>query len=73
MKKLKSLKSHFEKNGTQNYLVFEPMYRYFKRIAGVGSGDYNYYWKSKGLSHERISSIKTPNPNITLNLDYYDT
>ena len=33
-------KSHFEEDGTQNYLVFHPMYRYFKRIAGVGSGNY---------------------------------
>ena len=24
-------KSHFEENGTQSYLVFQPMYRYFKR------------------------------------------
>ena len=31
-------KSHFEEDGPQNYLVFQPMYRYFKRIAGVGSG-----------------------------------
>ena len=37
------------------------MYRYFKRIAGVGRGDYINYWKSKGLSDERINSIKTPN------------
>ena len=35
-----SSKSHFEEDGTQNYLVFQPMYRYFKRIAGVGSGNY---------------------------------
>ena len=27
-------KSHFEEGGTQNYLVFQPMFRYFKRIAG---------------------------------------
>ena len=31
-------KSHFEEDGTQNYLVFQPMYRYFKRVAGAGSG-----------------------------------
>ena len=31
-------KSHFEEDGTQNYLVFQPMYRYFKQIAGVGNG-----------------------------------
>ena len=33
-------KSHFKEGGTQNYSVFQPMYRYFKRIAGVGSGNY---------------------------------
>ena len=36
-------KTNFEEDGTQNYLAFQPMYRYFKRIAGVGSGDYIYY------------------------------
>ena len=35
------------------------MYRYFKRIAGVGSGNNIYLWKSKGLSDERINSITT--------------
>ena len=65
-------KSHFEEDGTQNYLVFQPMYRYFKRIAGVGSGDYIYYWKSKGLSDERINSIKTSDYGLTLYLSYYD-
>ena len=32
-------KSHFEEDGTQNYLVFQPLYRYFRRIVGVGSGN----------------------------------
>ena len=36
-------KSHFEEDGKQNYLVFQLMYRYFKQIAGVGSGSYIYY------------------------------
>ena len=66
-------KSHFEEDGTQNYLVFQPMYRYFKRIAGVGNGNYIYYWQSKGLSDEKINSIKTSNHSITPNLDYYST
>ena len=80
LKKLKTFdssyfigKSHFEEDGTQNCLVFQPMYRYFKRIAGVGSGDYIYYWKSKGLSDERINSIKTSDYGITPYLSYYDT
>ena len=64
LKKLKKFESsyfigkkHFKEDGTQNYLVFQPMYRYFKRIAGVGNGNYIYYWQSKGLSDEKINSI----------------
>ena len=49
------------------------MYRYFKRIAGVGNGSYIYYWQSKGLSDEKINSVKTSNHSITPNLDYYGT
>ena len=41
-------KSHFEEDGTQNYLVFQSMYRYFKRVAGVGNGNFIYCWQSKG-------------------------
>ena len=40
-------KSHFEEDGMQNYLVFQPIKRYFKVIASVGNGSYIYYWKSK--------------------------
>ena len=66
-------KSHFDKDGTQHYFVFKPMYRYFKMIAGAGNGSYIYYWKSKGLSGEKMDSIKTSNHGITPNLDYYGT
>ena len=47
------------------------MHRYFKRVAGVGSGYYIYFWKSKGLSDERINSITTSNYSITPELSYY--
>ena len=54
LKKLKTFdlyyfiaKSHFEEDGMQNYLVFQPIKRYFKVIASVGNGSYIYYWKSK--------------------------
>ena len=50
-------KLYFEEVGTQNYSVFQPRYRYFKRITGVGKGIYIYYWKSKGLSDEKINSV----------------
>ena len=49
------------------------MYRYFKRIAGVGSGNYIYFWKSKGLSDENINSITTSNYSITPELRHYGT
>ena len=35
-------KSHFEEDGTQTYLVFEPIYSYFRKIIGVGGGNYIY-------------------------------
>ena len=80
LKKLKTFdssyfigKSHFEEDGTQKYLVFQPMYRYLKRIAGIDSGDFIYHWKSKGLGDGRINSIKTPIYSISSNLDYYGT
>ena len=61
-------KSHFEEDGTQNYLVFEPMIGFFKKIAGLGNGSYIYYWESKGLSNKRINCITTSNQSITPNL-----
>ena len=66
-------KSHFEKDGAQNYLVFQPVYRYFKIIAGVGNGNYSYDWQSKGFSDERINSIIASNYSVTPFLDYYGT
>ena len=45
-------KNHFENNGTQNYLVFQPTQRYFKTV-----GFHILSWKSKRLSDE---SIKPP-------------
>ena len=41
------------------------MHRYFKTIAGIGSGNYIYFWKSKGLSDERLDSITASNYKIT--------
>ena len=80
LKKLKTFdssyfrgKNYFEENGTQNYLIFQPMQRYFKRIVGVGSGNYIYFWKSKGLSDERFDANIASNHNITPELSYYGT
>ena len=77
LKKLKTFdsiyfrgKNHFEDDGTQNYLAFQPIQRYFERINGVDNRNYVYYWKSKGLSVEKISSIKTTDYGLTPYLDY---
>ena len=66
-------KSHFEEEGTRNYLVFQPMYKYFKKIAGVGSGNYIYFLKSKGLSDERLDANTASNYSITPELSFYGT
>ena len=52
-------KSKFEEDGTQNYLIFQPIYRYFKRVSGLGSGSYIYFRKYKGLSYENITASNT--------------
>ena len=49
-------KSNFEEDGTQNYLVFQPMYRYFKMITNT---DCILSWKSKGLSAVSITPPTT--------------
>ena len=77
LKKLKTFdlsyfigKSHFEEDGTQNYLVFQPMYRYFKMITNT---DYVSSWKSKGLSAESIKPPTTSDNSLTPALNYYGT
>ena len=47
------------------------MYRYFKKISGVGNGDYIYLWKSNGLSDKRIHYITATNYSITPKLSFY--
>ena len=80
LKKLKTFdlsyfknKGHFEEDGIQNCFLFQPMCRYFKRVAGVRSSNYIYIWKSKELTGEKINSITTSNYSITPELSYYDT
>ena len=49
------------------------MYSYFERVAGVGSGNYIYFWKSKVLLDERINSITAFNYSITPKVSYFGT
>ena len=52
-------KSHFEEDGTQSYLVFQPMHKYFKAFSITQCLEYVSEWKSKGLSNESIKPIST--------------
>ena len=77
MKKLKTFdssyfigKSHFEEVGTKNYLLFQPLNKYFKVIANT---DYVSSWKSKGLSAETINLPTTSDNSLTPTVSYYGT
>ena len=68
MKRLKTVdsscligKSHFEEDGAQNYLVFQPINKYFKVITNT---DYVSSWKSKGLSAETIKPPTTSDNSL---------
>ena len=65
-------KSHFEEDGTQNYLVFQPKIRYFK-VNTITNTDYVSSWKSKGLSTESIKPPTTSDNSLTPALNYYGT
>ena len=62
-------KSHFEEDGVQNYLVFQPIIRYFKIIANT---KFISSWKSKGQSNETITSYATYDNSLTPFVDRYD-
>ena len=59
-----------EKDGVQNYLVFQPINKYFKRITNT---DYILSWISKGLSNESIKPPSVPNNFLTPSLNYLGT
>ena len=63
-------KSHFEEDGTQNYLVLQPINKYLKAIANT---DYVSSWKSKGLSAENIKLLTHTDNSITPVLYHYGT
>ena len=65
------VKSYFEDDGTQNYLEFQPIHRYFKT---AGSNDRNILlWKSDGLSDESIKAPTTSKKILNPSLDYVGT
>ena len=70
LKKLKTFdssyfigKSHFDGDGTQNYLVLQPMSKYFKLITNTS---FILSWQSKGLSNENIDPPTSLSPSMML-------
>ena len=62
-------KNHFEEDGLQNYLVFQPIHKYLKT-------DNSYHissWTSKGLSNESITPPSAANNFLTPSLNYLGT
>ena len=55
--------------GSQAYLIFQPVYRYFKTVTNT---NYISSWKSKGLSAESIKPPTTSDNSLTPTLSYYD-
>ena len=63
-------KNYFEESGKSNYLIFQPISKYFKIIANtilISS------WKSKGLSDESIKPLTSSDISFAPEIDYYDT
>ena len=78
LKKLKTFdsmyfrgKNHFEDDGTQTWLVFQPIQKYFKTVSTTDSNILS--WKSKGLSDESIKSPTTSNKLLDPSLDFVGT
>ena len=65
-------KSHFEEDGTQNYLVFQQIIRYFK-VNIIINIDYVSSEEFKGLSAESIKPPTSSDNSLTPELNYYGT
>ena len=56
-------------DGSQAYLIFQPVQRYFKTVTNT---NYISSLKSKGLSAESIKAPTASENSLTPELSYYD-
>ena len=63
-------KNYFDEDGTQNYLVFLPIFRYFKANVITNVTNYVLSRKSKGLSDETIKLPSTSYNSLTPSINY---
>ena len=73
LKKLKSFdlgyfigKTHFDEDGAQNYLIFQPILTYFTLKSNLITK-----WKSKELSNESLEVVSTTRNPLTPSVSYY--
>ena len=60
-------KSHFDEDGAQNYLVFQPILKLF-----YAECNWITKWKSKGLSNENVEVVSTSDNTLTPSINYYE-
>ena len=59
-------KSHFDEDSTQNYLIFQPILKYF-----MLSSKWITKWKSKGLSNESLEVVSTSDNTLNPSFNYH--
>ena len=64
-------KNYFEEDGAQNYLVFQPLFRYFKVNMITSVANYIVSWQSKGLSANTMRSPAASDNSLTPPTNYY--
>ena len=76
LKKLKSFdlgyftgKSHFDEDGSQSYLVFEPIIRY---LTPINTSSWITGWKSKGLSDQIIVAASKTEYTLPPTINWFD-
>ena len=62
-------KKYFDGDGTQNYLVFQPMYECFKTFI-ESNFTFISSWESKRSSNEKVGSTKTSSYDQSLRQVY---
>ena len=65
-------KSHFQEDGTQNYLVFQPIKRFFKVVVVLVMVVTFITGNLKGCLLKEFILFKTSDYKITPYLSYYD-
>ena len=59
-------KSYFDEDGSENYLVFQSILKYFTL-----NNKWITKWKSQGLSNESLEVVSRSNNNLTPAINYY--